>query len=495
MKFHRSVLLLVIVTCWTLGNHQLSFAQNSSTLSSKPADALSPLEQPRPTPRTRPEMKRLLEDMKLRAERIPLPAMSDAEKDSSDSRSQGYEARLSKMFLPTTAGIRGYLNFSGSPRRSPSAAQPSNRPTVDEDTALSLDYGFKTRLFWIASRVNNCQYCLGHQESKLLGVGMLEDEIAALDGNWSLFPESEQAAFALARRLTLEPHLLTNEDINQCKKHFTELQVLEIVLSVAGNNAINRWKEGVGVPQSSGGGNFGGPNRDAGDPKSHSYLTDTSDLYRNAFSTIVFTNESSPSDVSARTIMDRKTNAGDVRQRLVEASNRTPRLAPVSSERAKEVLGDIVPTGSVPHWMRLLANFPIAGRRQIASFVTTENELQLSPLVRAQMSWVIALQNGAWYSLSEAHKRLVKLGQNEEQITALSQLDDRPGNERLSLQAHALLVVAKNLAASPVVLTDTQFAHAVKVTGTQDVVQTVHYTAMRSMFDRFTEAAALATDP
>ncbi len=34
--------------------------------------------------------------------------------------------------------------------------------------------------------------------------------------------------------------------------HYTPLQVLEMTMSVAGNNSINRWKEGAGIPQSSG---------------------------------------------------------------------------------------------------------------------------------------------------------------------------------------------------------------------------------------------------
>ena len=99
---------------------------------------------------------------------------------------------------------------------------------IEPDPTVTLDYGFKTRLFWIASRANNCQYCLGHQESKLLAVGMTDDDLARLDTNWDAFPEAEQAAFAFARRLTLEPHPLTDADIDRCRKHFTDLQILEM---------------------------------------------------------------------------------------------------------------------------------------------------------------------------------------------------------------------------------------------------------------------------
>jgi alkylhydroperoxidase family enzyme len=492
MKSFKSSLVLSVALLATANTTVPSFAQVVSPASKGAADSKELLDQPRPTPTTRPEMKRLLEDMKTRKERIPLPPLSESEKESNDPRAQGYEGRLGKLFLPTTNGARGYLNFSGSPKRNPAFPQPTNRPVLEEDLALTLDYGFKTRLFWIASRVNNCQYCLGHQESKLLGVGMLEDAIAALDSDWSKFPIEEQAAFALARRLTLEPNLLSDEDITECKKHYSDLQVLEIVLSVAGNNAINRWKEGVGVPQSTSGGNFGTPN--ATDQHAHSYLTDTSAPYLTAISKTVYLSEPLHGADATQTVACKRPSGDGIVSKLQEAAKRTPRLPLVSNERAKELLGELSPVGATPNWMRLLLNFSIAGKRQVASLVSSETELQLSPLLRAQMSWVIALQNGAWYSLGEAQKRLQDLGQTKEQIDALANLGDVAGNDKLSHGDRALLIVAKNLAASPVVLTDRQVEQALKLSSAKDVVQTVHYTAMRSMFDRFTEAAALTSE-
>jgi alkylhydroperoxidase family enzyme len=323
---------------------------------------------------------------------------------------------------------------------------------------------------------------------------MLEDEIAALDTNWSTFPAEEQVAFALARRLTLEPHLLSDEDISQCKRYYSDLQVLEIVLSVAGNNAINRWKEGVGVPQSSSGGNFGAPNRDSSDQHAHSYLTDTSAPYLTAISKTVYLPDASNAAVATKTVDGKRPNGGDVKKKLEEAIKRTARLPLVSNERAKEILGELSPAGITPSWIRLLLNFPVAGKRQVVSLLSAETDLQLSPLVRAQISWVVAIQNGAWYSLGDAQKRLEDLGQTKEQIDALVYLEDAGKSDKLTPKDRALLVVAKKLAASPVVLTDLQVDQALELSSAQEVVQTVHYTAMRSMFDRFTEAAALTSD-
>jgi hypothetical protein len=53
------------------------------------------------------------------------------------------------------------------------------------------------------------------------------------------------------------------------------------------------------------------------------------------------------------------------------------------------------------------------------------------------------------------------------------------------------LIVAKNLAASPIVLTDAQVDAAIRVAGPKAVTQVINYTTFRTAFDRITEAAGL----
>ncbi|XZE19091.1 carboxymuconolactone decarboxylase family protein [Pirellulaceae bacterium SH449] len=444
---------------------------------------------PRPTPVHRDAMKSHLEDMKRRRERVSLPPVSDEERALSDGRNPTYESRLNRFFLGNSSSARSYLNFSGS--RTPNAGSTTSPTFLEPDPMLSLDYEFKTRLFWIASRANNCQYCLGHQESKLLAVGMTDDLIAALDVNWSLFPESEQAAFALARRLTLEPQRLTDAEIDACRKHYGDMAILEMILSVAGNNAINRWKEGIGVPQSTTGGNFGASNT-----SEHSYLTETSPSFANRSSIVIEGNgNDSASDTVVTKWNDRKaselpsTSAG-----LEMVKNRTPRFAVRTEEETREAFGELSIPKNPPQWMRLLANFPVAGKRQVASILSAESDLDLSDLTRARLAWVIARQNGAWYSLSEADTKLLRMGQTREQITLLENFEQLDSEETLTARDKALLTVAKNLAASPVVLTDLEAQNAIDLAGPREFVQTVHFTAIRSLFDRFTEASNLPAD-
>ncbi|MFO1001251.1 MAG: hypothetical protein U0936_12980 [Planctomycetaceae bacterium] len=105
---------------------------------------------------------------------------------------------------------------------------------------MTLTYQFKTMLFWIVARTNNCQYCLGHQEWKLSATGMSDDAIAALDADWSSYSEAEQAAFAYARLLTYEPHLLSDEPSPKWQSNYATADCRNDGPVDGGNNAINR---------------------------------------------------------------------------------------------------------------------------------------------------------------------------------------------------------------------------------------------------------------
>jgi alkylhydroperoxidase family enzyme len=434
-----------------------------------------PTNEPRPTPLTRPEMKQFLEDMKARKPRIPLPDLTEEDKQKLGDRGTGYESRLRYHYMPGSGDGRGGSGFGFGP----------------SGTEATLDNTFKVQLFWLVSRANNCQYCQGHQESKLLRAGQKEDEIAALDSDWGAFTESQKVAFAFARKFTLEPHKLNDADIEGLRKHYKDAQILEMILSMAGNNAINRWKEGVGVPQSAGGGGFGG--KEPKEPtEKHSYLTPTSDKYKavvTKVSPLVLdpkTNEPTRATVCNRPALESR---DDVEKALAAAAKRTPRLPLVEDSKAREIVPESFPKGPLPQWVRLLATFPAQGKSRIASQLSAEEKGDLKPLLKAQVSWIVARQDRAWYATGEAKKRLVALDQTDDQIYKLDgDWKDFSPTER------ALFTVAKKLAASPVVLTDDDVATAVKLAGARDVVQLVSYVTTRASFDRITEAAGLQVE-
>jgi AhpD family alkylhydroperoxidase len=448
-----------------------------SSLASKTVVADDNGNAPRPIPLTRPEMKELLEDMKGRNPRIPLAELSAEEKAQLGERGAGYEGRLRSLYMPASEGRGSFGGFFGR----------------DNNGEMALDYRFKTMLFWIVSRTNNCQYCLGHQESKLLGAGMSEDEIAALDGDWLQFNAAERTAFALARKLTYEPNRIGDADIDRLREHYTNLQILEMVLSVSGNNAINRWKEGVGVPQSKNGGGFG--RREASGaaaeapPADQSYLTPTSERFQSVVTKVaplVFNEQTA--EPTRLTVCRRPPleSHADTERALAAARQRQPRLPLADDAKTRELLADASGDQPVPQWVRLLANFPTAGKAMVLAWRSADEKGDLSPLVKAQVSWIIARQDRAWYAAGQAQSRLHDLGWSDEQIDSLD------GDwQRFSPADAALFTVAHKLAATPVVLTDADVAKALALTGPRPVVQLISYVTQRASFDRITEAAGL----
>jgi len=466
---------------------------------------------PRPIPLTRPEMKQYLEDMKSRKPRIPLPELTAEDKEKLGDRASGYEGRLRYHYMPAgdlrggggtgTGGAGSGGAGTGTGRTGGGGFGGGGGGGRDADPNMTLDYKFKVQLFWIVSRTNNCQYCLGHQESKLLAAGMAEDEIAALDSDWSAFPPAEQAAFAFARKFTYEPHHLCDADIDGLRKNFTDLQILEMILSMAGNNSINRWKEGAGIPQSQNGGGFGrrsesgqatATQSSSRSERSETYLTPTAERFQNKVTSVApLLVDDKTGEPTRRTICKRPAleTRAEVEQALATARLRTPRLPLVDESKAREVLPEDWSQGSIPQWVRLLANFPTSAKGRISGIRSADERGDLSPLLKAQTSWIVARQDRAWYATGLAKARLLELGQSEDQIYQL----DGDWKE-FSPTARSLFTVARQLAATPVVLTDNDVDAAVRLAGPRDVVQLISYTTNRASFDRITEAAGLTLE-
>ncbi len=439
--------------------------------------AAEPAAAPRPVPLTRPEVKQYLEDMKARKPRIPLPELTDEDRAKLGDRADSYETRLRYHYMPG-GDARG--GFGGGFGREP-------------DPNMSLGYAFKTELFWIVSRTNNCQYCLGHQEMKLAVAGLKEEEIAALDGDWSEFTPAQRAAFAFARKITYEPHRLTGADVDQLRKYYKDLQILEMVLSTAGNNSINRWKEGVGVPQSKELGNFLRGAEKPVEPgrvlPTKSFLTPTPDKYKYAVTKVAPLRLDEKTGKPGRlAVCDRPPleSRAEVEKALEACRRRAPRLPLADEDKARALLPDDWPKGALPQWVRLLANFPRDGKSRIVAVRAAEEKGDLTPLLKARVSWIIARQDRAWYAAGEARARLKNLGASDEQVYQLD--GDWAGYTEAE---RGLFTVARKLAASPVVLTDDDVARAVRLAGPRDVVQLISYTTNRASFDRITEAAGL----
>ena len=405
---------------------------------------------PPAVPANRGELKQALENSKASQPRLPLPPLTDAEQEKAAKGDWSVvnNGRMRRFYLLSEFAGAGF--------------------TREPDPGMSLGNPFQTMIFWIVSRGNNCTYCLGHQESKLAAAGVGEDQVAALDGDWSEFEPKQRAAFVLARKLTFEPHKVVAEDLDRLRPGYTDKQILEIVFVTANFNAMNRWTGALKIPQEA----------------HREYLTPTASKYKDMPS------RNAPADPAGPALRPALESASMTEATILYARTREPRLPLVSEDEARAALPKDagVKSGPVPQWVRLLANFPKAGAARIVMHLASEEKGHLDAPLRARIAYLAARHDRAWYAVDQAAKRLHALGQTDEQIAALADPATAPS---LTPADRAALAFAVKLTVSPAAITDNDIEGLRKSYDDKQVAEIVHLVTEAAFFDRVTETAGL----
>ena len=412
--------------------------------------AAEPPETSKPVGATRDEEKALLEKHKKAKPRLPMPP---ADPDNPLARVNNGAFRA--YYIP--ADLREARGAGGGMR--------------EPDPAMTLDNTFKVKLFWITSRANNCYYCLGHQEYKLLGAGVSDDDIAALDGDWLAATPKERAAYAFTKKLTHTPHLVTATDVEALKKHYTDAQVVEILVTVAGYNSTNRWTDGLNIPGEDDGARF---KKEGVKADFSTFKTPTSEKYAKQQTTV------GPLKLGSRPALE----ARDKVEALWK-EKRTAVLPLADAKAVAEVWGD----GAAPNWAALLATFPKSMKGRAAGLRNSMEKGNLTAKLKAQIAWVAARNDRAWYALAVARARLLKAGVSEDDIWKLD--GDR---KHLTEGDQAALVLAETLAVAPWKVTDEMVERCRKHFKDAEVAEIFYHTCNAAFFDRVTEVARLPLD-
>jgi alkylhydroperoxidase family enzyme len=452
---------------------------------------------PPPVPLTRPEMKQLLEESKAFAPRLTPPEPTPEELAAAKERGNAFgnkgnirnllprELRRGAFFFwdgrtqeMDTIALRDPKAPARSPSRSSSPANANanaNRVRIDPDPNMTLDYAFKTMLFWIVSRGNNCIYCMGHQEAQLPAFGVAEDRIAALDGDWSEFTHSERAAFTVARKLTNAPQTVSDADIDALRRHYKEIQVQEIIGIVAGFNAMNRWTGPLRLTQQ----DF------------RLYLTPTSPKYASGITKVGPVPEGTTGSrcmaaVNPRPPLESRT---ETESKWAECQERKLRFALVDESAARAMLpeGTFPSHQPVPQWARLLLNFPKAGPAKVADLIASQTKGDLSPRLNAQLAWVSARADHAWYAQAIARDRLRALGLDDDAIFAI----DEASESRFTPAERAAFAFARKLTVDPALIGDADFDALRTHYKEPEIAELILHVNHDVFFNRVTETAQL----
>jgi alkylhydroperoxidase family enzyme len=97
----------------------------------------------------------------------------------------------------------------------------------------------------VASVAGGCRYCQAHTGHTAARLGVPGEKLAAL---WSFetsdhFDEAERAALRLAFHAGSQPNGATEEDFEECRKHYSDDQIAAIVATISMFGYLNRWND------------------------------------------------------------------------------------------------------------------------------------------------------------------------------------------------------------------------------------------------------------
>jgi alkylhydroperoxidase family enzyme len=101
---------------------------------------------------------------------------------------------------------------------------------------------------WIAARQDRAWYQLGRAKAKLLSLAQSEEEIYALDGDWSGFSPAQRAAFHFTRRLMRAPDLYCDKDTADLVELLGPRDTTQLINHAATAAFLNRLTEAAGLP-------------------------------------------------------------------------------------------------------------------------------------------------------------------------------------------------------------------------------------------------------
>jgi uncharacterized peroxidase-related enzyme len=112
----------------------------------------------------------------------------------------------------------------------------------------SLDRKLYELIYLCVSLINGCRYCTQHHVASSKRVGLTPDDWAALKaGNYSRYGEKERAALTYIERLTRAPHQITESDVGELKKHFSDPEIVDIHMLAGLANLTNRFTDPLGL--------------------------------------------------------------------------------------------------------------------------------------------------------------------------------------------------------------------------------------------------------
>jgi alkylhydroperoxidase family enzyme len=115
------------------------------------------------------------------------------------------------------------------------------------DPQGEVDLGFKRLVAHFCSRAAGCQYCMAHSLVAAKIHGISDDKVAAV---WDyatspLYTDAERAALDFALAAGAVPNGVDAEIFARMRRHWSEMQIVEILGVVCLYGFLNRWNDSM----------------------------------------------------------------------------------------------------------------------------------------------------------------------------------------------------------------------------------------------------------
>lgn len=285
-----------------------------------------------------------------------------------------------------------------------------------------------------------------------------------------MFDAKRATAFAFARKLTLEPHLIVAADIEALRPHFNDAEILEIVYHVSRYNSTERWTDSTGVPQDQ---RSSEPNSALDTPTSPEAAARKSELL--------------PDNWVKRPPLEPRS---EVEAALSQARTRKSRVALPDVEQVRQLLPPEVAGQPPREWMRAILQFPETGTGYIRTYDAMQRVGRISAKLKAQIAWIAARHDRAWYALADAQQRLAALGVSTDEQYQL----DNPAAHHFTPGELAAFAFAQKLTIAPQQITDADVESLKAHYSDHETAEIIFVTCSAATFDRFTEALGLTIE-
>ncbi|MEG3152437.1 carboxymuconolactone decarboxylase family protein [Sphingomonas sp. ZT3P38] len=113
----------------------------------------------------------------------------------------------------------------------------------------SLPAELKYLAGYLASMSAGCRYCSAHTASNAAHGAGSEKVAAVWDYERSpLFSEAERAALRFAQLAGQAPSGVQDEDVAELKRHYSEIEIVELLAVVSLYGFFNRWNDSLAIP-------------------------------------------------------------------------------------------------------------------------------------------------------------------------------------------------------------------------------------------------------